>query len=101
MFSTAITAIGMAVAAATGCAAPAPTTTPAAPVTAMPAAKPPCVGDIVTVIGFDTPTDCDVIPPQRLDINAVTVAQCEWMGGTVRTVDQPMDGLVNCEGVDY
>jgi hypothetical protein len=59
-----------------------------------------CVGTVVTVIG-DMPTSCNVTPPQRLDVNGVTIAACVMMGGTVVTVDLPMDGLVNCEGVDY
>jgi hypothetical protein len=32
-------------------------------------------------------------------VYGVTVAACVTMGGTVVTVDLPMDGLVNCEGV--
>jgi len=100
MFRTVIIA-ALTAAAAAGCAMPAVrTAVPTAPASS-PAAKPDCLGDVVTVIGADTELDCDVNPPQQLNVNAVTPQECDDMGGHTVTVELPMDGLVNCHDVDY
>lgn len=105
--------------AATGCtAAHNPIARELAPApTAKPAVKPACAGTVVTVM-WNESTDCDVNPPQRLDVvfdesfwgeawggdasMAAVDQECADMGGRDLigfSADHP-DALV-CEGVDY
>lgn len=74
---------------------------PVAPPLVATNVEPPCEGDVVTVVGMDADLPCNVNPPSRLDVLGVTPQECDDMGGRIITVDRPMDGLVNCEGVDY
>lgn len=85
----------------------APVTTEA-PVTTYPAGKPSCVGTVV-VAEWDDPLDCDVSPPQRLDIaypgsDGIEQEQfqerCDGSGGTL-TWEGGADGMFVCHGVDY
>lgn len=68
--------------------------------------KPPCEGDVVTV-EFDAETDCDVIPPQRLDVTMSPFVpnvgqECSDMGGMLRPDAETSFGQSwVCEDVDY
>lgn len=57
-------------------------------------ARPPCVGDVVTMWD-DQPLTCDVSPPQTLVVLGLTGGEpaCDDLGGTWV--------YEACEGVDY
>jgi len=72
------------------------------------AGKPDCEGAVV-VAEWDDPLDCDVNPPQRLDVaypgsDGIEQEQfqdrCDHSGGTL-VWDGGSDGMFVCQGIDY
>lgn len=117
MFRTAILAASAAaILTASGCAAARQTanevaqSAPAAPAASVPAGKPACQGDVIR-IGWYAETDCDVQPPQRLDLVLVMTdvdslefvnelrRDCANHGGTYGE-DSIRDEYL-CHGIDY
>jgi len=67
-----------------------------------PAPKPACQGESVLIYGWEDPTPCDVVPPQKLvvrmdDAGPVQVSLCHDSGGWVLEDED----RTYCVGIDY
>lgn len=95
-----------AVVALSACSASSPAQVSGSTATPLVPTKPVCDGDVVVVDFYELP-DCDVVPPQRLDVvmSSYTVdpaLECDRMSGALRPItDGPLSGGWVCEGVDY